>query len=371
MEEIDMYVIKQWFMTTGKSWLPLHGWINRTTGTKYCMIRPCAKTELYANLTDNPHPMAVNILYANVNFLDEYFISFFVVREETVFLYEKLKLYNGQQLTEYQHIRHYQNTEMENDIKNLSSMAKDWKYHYAITNICNRTLSEIAIVPFEDLNWYNLSANTNKCVIDFIKLYPNKIIWSILSANPCDAAVDLLLEEIQNGREAIWQTASNNTNERLIERFKKVKESLSIPLLCQNTAPLAVRFVLSECYDRINWKCFCKNPNDLAVDHIMDILEKDNDDKRVIWESLSANTNPRVFAILESNQFKIDWCHFIKNPICFAYDYEKIRKRFEPLKREIREIFLHPDNVMAKIEMERQGKNESETDFDIVSRLDF
>jgi hypothetical protein len=348
MEEIDMYTINKWVGVHSKDWFGKYG-----------------KTELYSSLSHNPHPMAVNTLYANIDFLNKHFVTFFYVKKETLFLHEKLKKTGG--FTQYQNANYYQHTKMENDIKNLSSMREGWKYFYAITHVCERPLKEI-MVPFDDLNWYHLSANRNKCVIDFLKLHPDKVIWRTLAMNPCDAAVDLLLEERRNGREIIWQTASRNPNERIISLFGDVKSQLCMTSLSQNIATSAVQFLLSECYDRINWEWFCENPNDLAVDHIMDILEKDSEDKRIVWECLSTNTNPRVFAILEANQSKIDWFHFVKNPICFAYDYEKIRERFAPLKQEIQDIFLHPDNVMARIEME---KTEGETDFDIVSRLDF
>ena len=363
MEEIDMYVIKRWFELKTKNWFGMSEWESRT-GLKY------EKTELYSNLSHNPHPMAVNVLYANAKFLDKHFIRFFYIKKETISLYETLKKDNEYSITQYQTANHYKHAEMENDIKKLPRFPRvpSWKYFYTITHICERSLKEISTIPFEDLNWYHLSTNTHKCVIDFIKLHPDKIIWRTLAMNPSDAAVDLLLEERRNGREIVWKTASRNSNERIVAIFGDVKSELCMSSLSQNTATSAVQFLLSEFYDRINWEWFCENPNDLAVDHIIELLEKDNNDPHIVWECLSANTNPRVFAILEANQSKIDWFHFVKNPICFAYDYEKIRERFAPLKQEIQDIFLHPDNVMARIETE---KTEGESDFDIVSRLDF
>ena len=327
---------------------------------------------LYIELSNNPHPMSNNILYANFDELPQGFASWFYLNKDTIFLYEKLnaKYLGSKYTTLYNHRSasiYYQYTNMEKDI--TSGVTEPWKSRIIHVYICEHCpLREIEIIPFENLHWFYLSINQHKCVIDFLKTHPDKIHWKNLARNSCDAAVDFLLEESRIGRTIEWDAASINTNEKMIARFREVKEELNIFTLSQNTASSAVQFLLTELYDKINWFYFCKNPNDLVVDHILDILEKDNNDKRVIWESLSANTNPRIFPILEANQQKIKWDVFIQNPICFAYDYEKIRKRFEPLKREIQEIFLHPDNVMARIETE---KTEGESDFEIVSRLDF
>jgi hypothetical protein len=151
--------------------------------------------------------------------------------------------------------------------------------------------------------------------------------------------------------------------------FSSVKEKLCVGALSQNNATSAVRFLLndSELYARINWENFCENPNDLVIDHLLILLEKNNNEPRIVWETLCLNTNPRVFRILQENKKKIDWDYFLKNPICFAYNYEKIRERCAPIKQEILNIFLHPDNVISKIESER---NADESDFDVISRLD-
>ena len=326
---------------------------------------PCST--LYLDLSLNPHPMATNILYAHFNDLPQGFASWFYLNKDTIFLYEKL---NKKYITMYNHRSasiYYRYTTMEEDMKSTS--IEPWKYRAMNIYICeNSPLIDVETIPLEDLSWFHLSINPHNCVIDFLKKHRDKIHWKNLARNPSDAAVDFLLEEMRNGWEIEWEAASINTNEKMIAQFGQVKDQLNMFTLCQNTATSAVRFLLSELYERINWIVFCKNPNDLAVDHIIEILEKDSRDKRIYWHSLSGNKNPRIFPILEANQKNINWGMFIQNPICFAYDYEKIRERFAPLKKEIQDIFLHPDNVMARIESE---KMEGDSDFDIVSRLDF
>ena len=145
MEEIDMYLIKKWIGLHSKDWFD-----------NWQII------DLYPSLSHNSHPMAVSSLYANIQFLNKHFITFFHVKKETVFLYEKLKETLKEAFTQYQTANYYQHTKMENDIKNLS-WETEWEYFYAITHICERPLKEI-MVPFDDLNWYHLSANRNKCV---------------------------------------------------------------------------------------------------------------------------------------------------------------------------------------------------------------
>jgi len=256
---------------------------------------------------------------------------------------------------------------MENDMK--INVKRDWRHCYMNMYICeNCPLVDILNLPLTDIHWFYLCKNTHPCIVDFLKLHRSKVHWRSLARNSSDAVVDFLLEEAKNGWEIEWDAASENTNEKIIACFKNVKSELNPNALSLNPATSSVQFLLSEMYEKINWVIFCRNPNDLALDVIIDILGNDMNDKRIIWDHLCDNTNPRIFPILQANQQKIKWDVFIKNPICFAYNYEKIKERCAPLKQELLDIFLHPNNVMARIEME---KNVEETDFDVISRIDF
>lgn len=354
MDEFDLYKIKSWNQFEShetRRWMP-------------------KSTNVFIDLSKNPHPMAINILYANFNRLDSTFATWFRVTGDTIFLYEKLKfkfvlLYNHRL-----NITYYELTTMKENITPLipSYKRSAWEFRHDISYICaNFPLAKID-VSFENLNWFSLSDNKHKCVMDFLKLHLSEVHWINLARNSSDVAVDFLFEARENGIEIEWWYASVNTNERIIKCFSEVKNQLSISALCKNETSSVVRFVLDEMYEKICWERFCENANDLAVDHIIDIYEKDNKDRRIVWECLCLNKNVRVFPILEKNREKIDWNEFYQNPICFQYDYEKMKERFSPLKNEICDIFLRPDNVIAKIENERM---EGESVFDTISRLEF
>jgi hypothetical protein len=328
---------------------------------------------LSLSLARNSHPTATNILYAHFNELSQEFSSWSHLTKETLYLNEKLKAkychnprYNDPRASYYTYVH----TEMEVDIKSLDLLKamNNWKYGYAISYLCDGPLSGILDIPFEDLNWYHLSENQDHDVINFLKIHRDKIHWPGLTRNSCDAAVEFLLEEKRNGWVIDWGIASKNSNEKIVSCFPEVREELSVNYLSMNRGTVAIRFLLNDnvLYSKINWEQFCENPNDLVVDHILEIYSKNKRDKRLVWECLCANTNPRIFPILRENKEKIDLNVLLENPICFAYNYEKIRERFAPLKKEITDIFLHPDNIMAKINDERAN---DESDFEVISRL--
>ena len=347
MEEIDFYELKEWGFPE---------WIDG--GEKF----PVLCNNLFIDLSHNPHPMAANILYANFGLLDRAFASWFHLHEDTIFLYEKLMakfknevLYNHHSVTKYFHSKQY----------NRTSVKRKMSYQCVISHVCEtEPMNEITFL-YEDLNWHSLAENPHKCVIDFLKKHPKKINWAKLSENSSDAAVEFLLQERRN---IVWWNASSNTNEKMMALFQEEKENLSVYRLAKNPTDTAVRFLLDnpDIYSQMNWISFCKNPNEHAVNHIISILSENRYDKRIIWTSLCENVNPRVLDILRNNKENIVWANFLKNPICFSYNYEKIRTRCLPIKEEIEAIFLTPENVMALIERERRG---DESDFEVMTRL--
>lgn len=337
--EFDLYEINQW---------EFPGWVGPTK----------ISDNLYIDLSHNPHFMAANILYSNFELLDNSFASWFIVHEGTAFLYEKLKkkfkrnvIYNHQSEITYFHFTGKQDSL--------------WKRRRTISRICEtRPMCEITF-PEEDLAWYYLAANSHKCVIEFLKQHRENINWAVLSQNSSDAAVEFLLEESSN---IDWWNASGNTNEKIMAHFTEQRSKLSEYRLSKNPTNTAVQFLLdnADFYTTRSWVSFCKNSNDIAVDHIISIISENRNDARLVWSSICENTNPRVFDILRDNKDKIVWSNFLRNPICFSYDYEMMRKRCLPIKKEIEDIFLLPENVMLSIERSRNG---DEDDFDVISRL--
>ena len=209
-----------------------------------------------------------------------------------------------------------------------------------------------------------MAENPHKCVIEFLKQHKENINWAKLSENSSDAAVEFLLEERGN---IDWWNASSNTHEKMLALFEEEKESLSEYRLSKNPSDIAVLHLINHPYPhKIQWIPFCKNPNDNAVNHIISIIANDRNDARIVWPMLCENVNPRVLDILRNNKDKIVWAHFLKNPICFSYNYTMMQARCLPIKEEIEAIFLRPENVMALIEQERRG---DENDFEVMTRL--
>lgn len=324
--ELDLYEIKRWNF-------------------------PILAKDILIDLSCNPHFMAANILYANFNSFDEKNASWFCVHKDTLFLYEKL-------VAKFKDNVFKHNSRLKYFHPNFEGIDKPWKYKYMVSRICETLpMSEITF-PIKDLSWYYLSANPHKCVIDFLRKHPTHINWDVLSTNSSNAAVDLLLEE----NKIEWWFASSNTNERIVARFGEHRIELSSLRLSQNRSNMAVQFLLNE--GRIDWNQFCKNPNDIAVTHIIKTIRENS--TQICWTSLCENTNPRVFDVLRENKDKIVWSKFLQNPICFTYDYEMMRKNCREIKKEIDAMFLRPENVMAMIEIERK---DDETDFDVIARL--
>ena len=312
-----------------------------------------ANLECYISLSYNSHPMASNILYANFNTLTANFSLCFHLTERTVFLYEKL-------LGKYKTVF---NSHTERKYILLSKKYQiDYKNQMLHALMCETLpLSEINLSEQElSCCTHALSSNPHKCVMNFLKQNEKLINNIALSQNSSDHAIDLLEGRID------WWFASSNTNEKITTRFIEQKSKLSGFRLSRNSSDEAVHILLNERYGAISWNFFCENPNDHAVDHIISIISENRNDARIVWHMLCKNKNPRVLDILRNNKDKIVWKDFLKNPLCFSYNYEMMRKRCMPIKDEINDIFMRPEIVMATIERERCG---DESDFEVMKRI--
>lgn len=309
--------------------------------------------EYYISLSYNSHPMATNILHANFNTLTANFSLCFHLTERTVFLCEKL-------LSKYKTLNSH--TERKYILLSKKYQQIDYNNQMLHALLCETLpLSEINLSE-QEMSWctYALSSNPHKCVMDFLKQNEKFINNIALSQNSSDHAIDVLEGRID------WWFASSNTNQKITARFIEQKGKLSGFRLSRNSSDEAVHILLNERYGAICWNYFCQNPNDHAVDHIISIISHNRDDPRVVWHMLCKNENPRALDILRNNKDKIVWREFLKNPICFSYNYEMMRKRCMPIKKEINDIFMLPENVMATIERERCG---DESDFEVMKRI--
>lgn len=329
MNEFDLYEISEWGISS---------------------LNP-----YYISLSYNSHPMATNILHANFNTLPENFSLCFHLDERTLFLYEKLLSKFKIAYNAYTERRYFLLSK-----KYRSEYPGNCQMMYA--SMCETLpLNEINLSE-KAMSWctYALSSNTHKCVMNFLKQNEKFINNVALSQNSSEHAVELLEGRID------WWFASSNTNEKITARFIEQKSKLSGFRLSKNHSDVAIHILLNERYGAISWNLFCENPNDHAVDHIISIISHDRDDPRIVWHMLCRNKNPRVLDILRNNKDKIFWNDFLKNPICFSYNYEMIRKRWLPIKKEINDIFMRPENVMISIERERCG---DENDFEVIARI--
>lgn len=84
--------------------------------------------------------------------------------------------------------------------------------------------------------------------------------------------------------------------------------------ISQNPNDLAVDLLLQQ-QDLIRWQCLSSNSNDRAVDLLLQ-----NPDK-IYWSSLSKNLNTKAVQYLLQNIDKINWDNFSSNPNELAVDF--------------------------------------------------
>ena len=358
-EEFDFYEIKQWLNESAKG-----------------------RSHFTQSLSYNTHPFATSIIESYINRLPpayftrncHHLLCGHTSNNNKLALFLRLKERNTCVVPYdiYSEMLLYYHLEYESDLADLKQSLKtrkeerSWKFGKLVQQVCRQEkMDKIKEIAHPNLDWHSLSQNTHPCVIDFLRENKRIIVWRILSKNPSDAAVDLLLES-----EIDWFAVSSNTNDRITARFPEMKRKLSISELCSNTSDFVVKWLLedNELYNSIIWSRFCSNPNDLAVEHIYSLSLVNPNDRRIDWGNLCRNTNRLVFQILRNNKHKINWPIFLQNPICFEYDYEKMKCRAEIFKEELLNLALSPERVMAAI---KSAREENEDDFEVISRIDF
>lgn len=139
-------------------------------------------------------------------------------------------------------------------------------------------------------------------------------IWSILSANPRDDAVELLLMRPER---VCFKSASRNTNGRMIRWLVGSNENLK----------------------RVDWVAFSRNPSDEALDFLMDNPKKvrvaqlstnrggakagvlmEAHLARLKWNHVSANSGVGAVNVLKAHPEKIRWMYLAINTSAFALD---------------------------------------------------
>ena len=220
------------------------------------------------------------------------------------------------------------------------------------------------------IDWVKICKNSNPDAIYLLIQNKKKItskMWSALSGNHCDMAVDLLLK---NPHRIDWIQFSENSNPRAINYLHEKKELIHWPAYCANknasltlleeniekcvpsristnpmatpllekapelisqwtigknpsavhlfdpctipdgwnlsSNPMAFRFLLNHPH-LIDWNTLSMNPSEEAMDFFETFPEK------IHWKTFSKNPNPRAISLLERNSEKIDWLMLSKN----------------------------------------------------------
>jgi len=160
------------------------------------------------------------------------------------------------------------------------------------------------LLDWIDINKLDLEfLSENENAIGFLEQKPNLINWYYLSGNK--NAEDLLLFN-QN------KIRLNKSNIGKNENLKIINEIIlpNLNLIASNLLSLnknAVKFIIDENPEKINWSYLSLNTSDYAIEY----LEKNPD--KINWLHLSRNTNDKAIELLIKNQDKIQWDFFSSN----------------------------------------------------------
>jgi hypothetical protein len=204
------------------------------------------------------------------------------------------------------------------------------------------------------ISWMRLCINEEGAEI--LKKYPSKILWSYLSNNSKQLAVDMIKERIEYEKinvldydeddDRVWiNNFSYNQNPQIMELVKERVE-YEKGLSREEYGMLDVADVLDWCYltenpsaidilkanpEKIVWSLLSENTNPLAIDLLREraFLENNMSKKdykklgdKIDWVSLTAN--PNAIELLKEYPHKIEWEYLSANPA--AIDWLKENK---------------------------------------------
>jgi hypothetical protein len=204
------------------------------------------------------------------------------------------------------------------------------------------------------ISWMRLCINEEGAEI--LKKYPSKILWSYLSNNSKQLAVDMIKERIEYEKinvldydeddNRVWiNSFSYNQNPQIMELVKERVE-YEKGLSREEYGMLDVADVLDWCYltenpsaidilkanpEKIVWSLLSENTNPLAIDLLREraVLENNMSKKdykklgdKIDWHSLTIN--PNAIELLKEYPHKIEWEYLSANPA--AIDWLKENK---------------------------------------------
>ena len=126
------------------------------------------------------------------------------------------------------------------------------------------------VLPFENVDWANLSGNPSPEALLLLKENIEKINWKVLCGNINPDVIDLLRERLKNNPSDInWEVLSGSQNPRAIELLEENKE-------------------------KIHWGEFSSNTSLRAINLLRNRVENEKS-AGISWFNLSAN--PSIFTI--------------------------------------------------------------------------
>jgi len=194
----------------------------------------------------------------------------------------------------------------------------------------------------DKINWAKFSSNQHPDAIQLLEqhLLDKPICWSYLSENP--AAISILEKNqdkidwiwlsrnpaafrlmSENPDKIRWPQVCDNTNPDILQLLepeleKYMNREINWYALSSNPAAL---YILKEYPHKIDWCGLCKNPNPEAIAFLQYNLMcppiHNPNPPKIDWSALSQNPSPRAIQLLERNPSFIDWDWLSTNPAAF------------------------------------------------------
>lgn len=140
--------------------------------------------------------------------------------------------------------------------------------------------------------------------------HPDNIVWSSLSKNPHDEAIDLLAQHVDK---VYWHLLALNRNGRAIRLLQQhvQLDDICWSNLSENDCDEAMQLLKAN-PTRIDWSRLSKNAHPEAINMLKANLDK------IHWDYLCLNQNPQVMEMLRYHPDNIRWCLLAQNPAIFV-----------------------------------------------------
>ena len=222
-------------------------------------------------------------------------------------------------------------------LKNHLDMVPDIAYFSCLSENQSPTAVKLLENYFEEIYWYELSANPY--AVHILKNNLDKVNWYMLSQNP--SAINIIEKNMDN---IFWYGLSQNPNaihiiEKDLDNLHK-QGKLDWSALSKNRGAISI---LEKNIDKINKRELSINPN--AIHLIKKILD-DGGCGRIDCNNGACDINE---CEMRSN-YLLDFYEIELNPSIFTYDYKKIKEDHKELNVELVEYLHRPCFIEKYIE---------------------